>query len=407
MATKVDSGITSSDAQYAQRYSADIYNESVVKNSVMKYCMEYGVINKEDALTKEDGGTVTLYNRPRVNSQGLNGDVDFYSNAELQETNSRTINISKVTYAFRFKGRGTQDEQYSPYNLSDGTAQNASDWMGGIVSASLINQLAGNNATSINQPSLDDSAFTGATLLNVTGNNAASAPSYWYEANDGGAITTAAGIDSVNTFSIKDLEVAERVITGQQAGVPTFQTFVNKDCMALVFISKTHKHQLLREASTLGQAPQLQEYMKAALAGGKKVGAMEEFEIPGYSFKLVCVPDSWMPRAVTTSGTAETANTRRAFIVGRNAIDVCFGRGFTMPTVAGGTGTQGGGKANSRAVSGVNINLDPNYKRLNNEVFGTVSLLWGAKKVRVTGSGSNSGNSYDLASYVIDSYSAS
>lgn len=406
MATKTDSGFTSSDAQYAQQYSAEVLNEGIVKCPVAMAMMEYGAINKEDALSKADGGTVTLYNRPRVDSNGINGDADFYSNAERQETNTRTIDISKLSYSFKYKVRGSQDEQYTSFRLEDGVLENAADWMRGTFSAALINQAAGNNASSINQPSVASNAFTGSTLVNITGQNSVTAPTYWYEGGNGGAITTAAGIVSGNTLSIQDFEVAAKVIGQNVAGRPTFQTFVGKDCMALAFISRTGLFQLTREATTLGQGPQLTEQIYAQLAGGEKIGDLETFKIPGIPFKFIVVEDHWMPRGVTTSGTAETANTRRAVIVGKNAVDLTFGRGFTMPAGASGRGVSSG-IAGTGTVPGVNIEIDPDYKRLNKETYGNISLLYGAKKVTVTGSGANASNSYDLASYVIDHYSDS
>ncbi len=384
--------ITSADAQYRQGFANKLYMEGVVKNPVMKVLMENDCINREDDLEKNKGGTVTMYNRLRIDGQGQIGDVDFYSLAEQLETNSRTMNILKISKPITWYREGSQSAQYAPFKLDDGTQEALIDYIGGICSASVINQVTGNNASSINQPSLDSStAFTGANLLQVTGSNAVTAPSYWYEANLGGAITTAAGITSGNTLSLADFELACTVITSQTAGRATWQTIKNKAYIGIAFISYTGLYQLTREATTLGQGAQLTAQIQAQMSGGKTEFDLQEFFVAGIPLKFCVVPDSWMPRGVTASGTAETANTRRAVVVGRNALDMSFGKGYSGTTAS---------------VRGLNVEIDTEHKKLNKQAYGNASVLWGCEKTLSTGTGATAGTSYDLATYVIDHYSA-
>lgn len=410
-----DQGIGSGDIQFAERFASKVYVNGIVKNPILGMLTECGCINIENALDQQKGGKVTLYNRPRLDTPGVRGDKDFYSLAEFQDISGRTLNIEKNTAPTKWRRRGSQDYQYAPYNLDEGCVENISTWTKGLLSASIINQLAGNTATSISHPSLYASGTfndTDDTLLQITGNNAAIAPTYWYEANLGGAITTDAGVVSSNKLTIADFENAVSIIESQDATKPTWQTLsedANEGYCAVALISRTGQYQLMSEAVTAGQGPQFTEYVKASMAGGKDMYNLNTFMLPGLPLKFCVVPDSWMPRGVTTSGNVATANTRRAVIVGSKALDMSFGQGMQMRfsnTEKGRGNTGGYGSGNRRAMPGISIEIDADYKPLNKETYANACMLYGAKKAQQNGLGSDSGNSFDLATFVITHYSA-
>lgn len=409
-----DQNIASGDIQFAQQFASKVAINGIVKNPVIKTLMESGCVNVENRLEVNKGGTVTMYNRPRLVGAGLRGDKDFYSAADFQDISGRTLNVEKVSQPTKWRTKGSQDNQYAPYDLSDGCVETISDWMTGLVSASVINQLCGNTAVSITNNSLypgDTFNSTDDTLLNVTGCNAAIAPTYWYEANLGGAITTDSGVGAGNTLSIKDFELATSIIESQDSTKPTWQTLndsANAGFIAVAFVSRTGVNQLRNEAVTLGQGAQFQVIIESMLAGGKDLGAMNTFMLPGLPIKFVVVPDSWMPRGVTTSGGAETANTRRCVLVGANALDIAFGQGMRLNMAGGnGRGRTGTGGTGAFVQGGVSIEIDANYKPLNKETYANASVLWGCKKAQANGLSTASGSSYDLATYVITHYTAS
>jgi hypothetical protein len=410
----VDQNIGSGDIQFAQQFASKVALNGIVKNPVMKVLVENGCTNVENKLEMDKGGTVTMYTRLRETGTGVSGDVDIYANAQFQDISGRTLNIARVSKPTKWRRKGSQDYQYAPYDLSDGCVPNISNWMTGLVSASVINQICGNNASSITQNALNPGGtfnVTDGTLLQITGNNAAIAPTYWYEASSGGAISTDSGVTSGNVLTIQDFQEAVEVIESADSTRPTWQTlneYSNEGFIAVAFISRTGAYQMQNQAVTLGQGPQIQNIIQAAMAGGKNVdGWSNSFMIPMIPIKFVIVPDSWMPRGVTTSGLAETANTRRAVIVGANALDVAWGQGQALKMNAGGnprgnTGTAGSGKF----LPGVSVEIDDQHKKLNKETFANASLLSGFKKAQANGLGAQTGTSYDLATYVITHYSA-
>lgn len=391
MATQAIGAITSSDSYYKKQYSARLHMEGIVENPVNRIMMQDGIINREDSLAQSGGGTVYMYNQLRLDGTGVRGDVDFYSNAILTEKSVRELSISKVTMPITWPLKGTQTQQYSPFDIGQKNAELLADWTSSIVTYSLLNQAAGNNASTITALSAYSSGnFTGSNLTTVTGNNAATAPTYWYEANSGGVITTDSGVNSGNTLTIRDFQIAQRIITSQNSTNPTWQLIKGKPYIAVAFMAMEGFDQLCNDAVTLGQGFQLSQVYNANLAGGK-IMDLREFIIPSTQIKAVVVPNSWMPRGVTTSGLAQTANTRRCVIVGRNALDLSFGAGFQP--------------VGEKMIPGTSVQFDTEYKRLNNEGYGIGSLLWGVKKSRSTGPGNGNSTEYDMAAYVITHYS--
>lgn len=392
MATESPGVIASGDGSYRLGFSSKLYAERVVMNPIVKTLTENGCINIENDLSKSGGGTVTMYNQLRLGGKGSTGDVDVYSTAILSDKASRSFVIAKNSQSIQWPLKGTQSQQYSPYDIGEHNKVLLGDWAEAIVSSSLINQAAGNTATSITVLAADETAFTGSDLTRVTGNNAAAVPTYHYEASLGGVITTDSGINSGNPLTIADFQLAAEIVTSQQSGKPTWQTIKNKPYLGVALMSMTALNQLTRDPVTAGQGFQLSQIYNAMLAGGKTMD-LQQFQLPGVPFLLVVCPDSAIPRGVTLSSGAETANTRRVVILGSNAIDMAFGAGFTP---------QGG-----NPIPGINVEFDLEYKKLNKQGFGTASVLWGCKKAQSTGPGTGSSTAYDVASYVIGHYSAS
>ena len=393
MATQAIGTISSGDATYAQRYSANLYYEGIVNNPINAILESNGCINREDKLEVERGGTVTLYNQLRRQSNGNTGDGDVYSSATTTEKSSRSLVIAKNWDSITWPLTGTQTQQYAAFDIGQHNEKMLSDWAKSVVTYGYLNQLGGNTAGSITALSVSDTPFSTASgnLTRITGNNAAIAPTYWYKGSNAGASvqTSDTGITSSDTLSIKDFEAAQVIMTSQQAAKPTFQT-LDTGYLGVVFLSYTGLNQLKNEAVTLGQGSQLMQIWQATAAGGKSMDLME-FMLPGINLKFIVVPDTWLPRGVVTSGLTEKANSRRCIIVGKNALDVSFGKGFAP--------------AGGKIIPGASVSFDMEYKKLNKQGYGVAELLWGAKKTQSTGSGDGNATAYDVGTYVITHYS--
>ena len=392
MATQEIGVVTSSDAVYAQRYSSKLIAEGIVNNPVNRILTENGCINLENSLQTEGGGTVTMQNQLRLSSKGLRGDVDVYSNAIMSAKAARTLSISKNTLSLQWPLQGTQTQQYVAFDIGSKNEMLLGDWAKSLVTASMLNQLGGNTATSITQYSVyNEGSFSGSDLITITGNNSTSVPTYHYWGSDQTqAYTNDASVTSSNVLSLKDFQLASEIITAQQQNKPTFQLLTGKPYVAVAFIGYTGFNQIKNEAVTAGQGFQLSQIYNANLAGGKTMDLQEWiFD----NFKFVVVPDSWLPRGVNSGTGAEVANTRRCIIVGRNALDMSLGKGFST--------------ADGGMIPAAKVEFDTNYKKLNGQGFGAASLTWGCKKTQQTGMGDGNSTSYDTSAYVITHYSRS
>ena len=391
MATIAQGATTSSDAQYRIGYASTLYYEGIINNPINRILSEAGCINREEDLSRNGGGTFTMYNDLKLNGKGNTGDdVDLYASSVKTEKNSRTMLIALNSYSINWPLKGTQSQQFTPYDIGQNNERKLADWAKALYSAAMINQLASNTATAITQYALDTaSSFSSAAdLLRITGNNAATVPTYHYwGSSPTTARTTDASISSSDVLTLGDFQAAAENITSQPAAAPAWQTLTNKPYLACAIISFTGFNQLLNEAKTLGQGFQTSEVMMRQIEAGSKVEPdIQTFTIPGIPFKFVVVNDSWLPRGVNLSSGAEVANSRRAVIVGMNAIDVAFGAGY-------------GG------LPGADIEFDTQYKKLNKQGFGAAKMLWGCKKTQSTGAGAGNTTAYDLSTYVICHYS--
>lgn len=393
MATLATGPITSSNTGfYAQQYSAKLYANGVIENPVNMLLEQNGCINREDDLAKSGGGTVNMYNALRLQSQGFTGDIDVYSNAVTLEKSTRSMLIAKNSMPITWPMRGTQTQQFASFDIGSANEEVLSDWAQSLITASMMNQLAGNTATSITQLTVDSAVFTGSNLTRITGNNSAIVPTYHYWASTyaSNPVTTDASLTSSYPLVIKDFQQAAEIITAQISGKPTWQTIKGKPYIGIAFISMTGLYQLMNDPVTAAQGMQLSQLINAQLAGGKEMD-LQKFMLPGIPFLFVVLPDNWLPYGVNLSTGAEVANTRRAVIVGSKALDVSYGAGFTP--------------AGGKTIPGMGIEFDTKFKTLNKQGFGVATALWGCKKAQATGTGDGNSTAYDLSTYVIAHYS--
>jgi hypothetical protein len=393
MATTNIGGLTNSDSTFnLTKPSAVLYKE-FRDSPLLGLLRDDGVINREDSLQKTGSDTVRMFNMLRNDSGGYGGDADRYSNAKGSDYGNRDLTINLLGDSKKFRNKGTLTQQIASFDLQDGVGASLRSWLVWMMTYSVINQLGGNTATSISAPYSASTSFSGSSgeyqLTKVTGWNTAIAPTSTYKAIGSlGASghTTDASVDSANPLSMKDFQRAQEIITTSTAGLPLWNLMEGKEYYAIALVSATGMNQLKNEAVTQGQGMQLMQINYAKLAGGKPISMMD-FVLDGIRF--IQVPDHLMPRGVNTTS---VANTRRAIIVGRGALDMALGAGYQMD----------GGDI----IPGFAVSVDSDYKKLNKETYISAECLYGCKKTQIFGQGANASTAYDLATYVITHYSA-
>lgn len=384
MGTITQGPTTSGDAQFAQSFAPRISLEMVADNKFLQVLTGDKVINIENKLSEERGGSITMYNRPKLDTKLSRGDVDRYSTAKAMSSVSRQLNIDLVSETVEFPMPKTQSQQFTPYMIDEGKQEQIIDVLKASMTASIINQACGNTATSITQTALSSTAFTGNDLLTVTGNNAAVAPSRWYWAGSAATARTTDASISGQSLSIASFMTWSELLNSQPTNGAIFQSLRNsKDGHSgIVLLPESHVHQMLNDTGT---AYNFKEVIYNQISSGKnQLGAFRSFTVPGINFKFVQGPDSYFPRGVNDSTGAEVALSRRGVILGHNALDMAFGQGYTN-------------QETGEVLPGINVSIDMNHKKNNKVGYCTGEVLYGT---RVTTTDNGSGGTQTLSTLV-------
>jgi len=406
MATITDSQIVSSNTtfnltkasarMYAEFFGNGKYNPLDAIMNTLKQC---GVFNYEEKLSSSAGDTVRLYNTPRLDMLPNRGDIDKYTNAKNMQRGDRSMKINLISGTIVYDREGTFRQQLVDFNLKENVPQMVTQWMKHTLLYAILNQAAGNTSTTITAPRVYSSNITTSSdMLSLTGNNVAIAPSSVYKAIGSlgaGSHSTDQSVDNTNPLTLRDFMRAREVIRAAGSGIPTWscvdRTISGKWVDAVAVVSTTGMNQLKSDAVASGQGINFAQTQYAQLAGGKDgMNAMTGFVLENILF--IEVPDDLLPRGVNSGTSAPVAQTRRAVLLGANAIDIAAGKGY---------------ESGSAIIPGFSVDIDEDYKKLNKQGFADISWCGGVQKTQILGTGSNASNSYDLGTYVITHYSAS
>jgi hypothetical protein len=365
----------------------------VKTDDLMAILGEAGVISPEQKLTQESGTSVQLQNILRRDSKGTTGDADFYSTATPYEYGTRTLTINKLTDSYSYPMKGTLTQQIHPADLRADKGRASVEWMKSIIRYSVLNQAGGNTATSITAAWNASTVFTGGDLTKVTGYNSAIAPSATFKGigNLGtGGVTTDQGVTSSNTLTFQDFQRAREAYSVTTTGFTSFNRIQGKPYDVVAVVGTSGMNQLRNQSSAANTAFNLQQMFYSKMAGGLKEIMLSNFIVDRILF--IEVADDYLPRGVNSGSNVEVANTRRAVIMGANALDLAYGKGYTLP--------------NGDITGGFSVMIDEQYKKANGIGYGFIHALYGCKKTQLEGFGANAGVQRDLATYVITHYTA-
>lgn len=377
--------------------SMKLHVEVFERTPALNVMKTYGLLNYQEDLTRKSGTSITMYNIPRIDSKGTTGDYDRYSAATEAESGDRTVSIRKIGNTMKYSLEGTERQQVSEFDLKADIPRLQSQWIKNFTLTTIFNQSGGNTANSVTVPSVASTAFTTTEeLARIRGNNATVAPTSIYKAigaNGVGSITTDEGVDSDNILKLSDFMYAREIIRSTTAGVPKWNViggdYAGKPVDAIAFVGTTGINQLKLDAAGSGNALTMSEIGLQGLAGGKQYPIGPSYWMENILF--VEVDDDLLPRGVNSSTSAPVANTRRAIIMGRGAVDMAVGQGY---------------KVNDNVYySGFQVKVDEEHEKLNQIGYCEASFNFGVKKAGLFGQGTNAATRYDLASYVITHYS--
>lgn len=392
MATISDTSITAGSARDLLKASRVMQYESVDHSRYLGTLKKLGIINYHEDLTKGAGSTLEVYNTPRLSSMGFTGDESAYDNAQSPNSGSRQVAINKHAASLRYPLKGTLRQQISEFNLKERARPIATKWGREFMLYQVLFQASSNTATTKYAPGVYDDAITSAAEKKIiTGHNDAIAPSSTYKAigsgGVGGTITADENVTSTNCpLTFRDFMEAREVICTTTASIPRWnlldgQQVGGRHIKGLVVLGVTGMNQLKNDPVTQGQGYSMAQFVYASIAGGKAPPLVSDIWV-AEELGFLEVPDDFLSRGINSSTGAPVANTRRAVILGADAIDFALGQGFGN-------------------VPGFSVRVDEEYKKLDDQGYLKVETMTGAKKAQITGTGANASTAYDLAVYTI------
>lgn len=404
MANTVLDSLAQSNTDFNLVQSSKEVSKDILSDELFTALRDYGVINTKGGETV--GDTVNFYNLNRVDSNGLAETDDAYSNAASSIHGHRQIIMDTASYSHKAKKKNTMAAiraETSVGKLDDGILEIMSSWGKSILRAGLINQLAGNNATSISVPAASTTAFSGTSLTRVTGFNSVTAVNSLYNKfgnNAAGGVTTAAGITNANTLTLIDFMMLSDIVFDVYPGVTPWNpldSMGKAQCRALAVVTRTGWTQLMTSVPAAGNYPSVAfELYNAIAAGGGKKEEYTGRTIGNYriyksaftpDIDYLVVDDHLLPQAVHSN--AAQANTKVALLLGRNAVDMKVSK-----LVKSGSGIP------------FMIEEDNQHEKLNNFDYWKLNMKFGLKRTLLKGTGANASTDYDYATAVINHYSA-
>lgn len=405
MTNAVIGSIAQSNTTYNLVNAAKEVTIDILKNTELLTTLKnYGAINTDaDEII---GDTVNFYNLNRVDSNGLSESDDSYSNAADSVYGQRQLIMGAVNYTHKARKKNTMTAiraETTVRDLKKGIREIMTQWGRSNIVASLLNQIAGNTATSISRVELSGTAFSGSTLNRVTGLNSVSAieaGKFFYGNNNAGAPANPAAITSTNYATLVDFMNIESNIFNVEDEQNVWTGFDSSaGCRALVLISRTNWNQMMNYAPVSNSYANLafERYQALSAAGseksratGKMIGNYRVYEsIFTPDLHYLVVDDHVLPRCVSSN--AAVANTRVALIIGKNAVDMKVGS--MLPQIP-----------NDQAA--FNIRLDDQHEKLNNLDYFKLEMKYGLTRCTLQGTGSKAGTQYETGVAVLNLYSA-
>lgn len=309
---------STSDLQTVKLWSNRIYKDFITDASLLGSMLKSGVVSKQDKTQNDAGDQVRISFLQRLTTPGLIGDQVATGNEVALTYFVDDVLINQLRKPVSIPNTMTISQQRVLYDLPEDTYQVSMDWMKirGVVGA--LYQLAGFNASSF---TYDGSTYSGAQRLELTGLNAAIAPSanrvFWPN-----GLTNDQSVNADTTATMKFSLIDECEALAETVR-PYIRPISETDGIKYHMYVHTRQWQQLIQDTT---APiQYRDIMGNMIASGRGDGSIARSMV--YSQTEIFKTDK-IPNGVNSGTLAVLANTRRAVFCGRDAAVLALGRGY-------------------------------------------------------------------------------
>lgn len=312
-------------------WSDRLLREFVTDTELLGKLMGYGIVKRFDDLTNNHGGSIRTSYLQSLENQGLIGNEAATGNEEALTYFYQDINIDELRNVVKIPADFTIDAQRVLFDLPEDTYYTLANWHKERSVVAMLNQLAGNTANII---TYRGTAYAGNARLKITGLNQAIAPSVTSQAdrhifaNNLSTDQAVAG-DTTATMTLAYINEAE---TRARTQFPYIRPIDENAQIQFVCIVHTEQYnQLINDTKA---ANQLRDINLARWTGKADAGEVPLAVV--YSNTLILNSDK-IPQGVNSSTGDTVANCRRAVFLGRDAIGLAFGVGYTDGSKNGST----------------------------------------------------------------------
>lgn len=284
--------------------------------------LKAGVVIRKDETSRSAGDRVTVSFLNRITDQGLLGSASATGVESSLTYYTDQMYINQLRIPLSIPAPKTIDQQRVTYDLPEDSFRVLSEWMQVRGALGVLNQLAGNTATTI---TYDGENYSGNDRLKITGLNSAAAPS----TNSGviriirpNNLTTdqAVAADTTATLKLSHILEAETVAATSRPYIRPFSE--TAEVKFHLYCHTEQYNQLLQDTTAPFQFRDIQTSM---INSGRGEGQILRTFV--FSQTRVFASDK-LPLGVNSVTSAQEPNSRRAVFVGRDAAGLALGRGY-------------------------------------------------------------------------------
>lgn len=283
-----------------------------IKASAFGHMFQRGTIMRASELDRaEAGDTITFNFTGLLIGLGQTEGGTLTGNEESLNNQAFSMSYNVVRHAVANPNTDTIEQARANFNFNQRARDMLPRWHASRLDASVFNQLAGVDSTTI---TVDGTVYSGAKKTIVQGLNSINAPSSNRIVRQGGA----ANDQSLTSSDTMNLDIIDAAVELATTTYPTLQPLDNEE-----FDLYLHPYQILDlKRDTTGKIQWYNNQLAYAANGDSNMDVMNAYQMKavGKYANVVIYSRERVPQGVSSADSSAVANTRRGVLCGRNAM---------------------------------------------------------------------------------------
>lgn len=302
-------------------WSKRALQDSIADDTLVGQMKKDGSLKVVQDTSREAGQTVRVGFRQRFTGPGIVGSATVTGLEEDLDYFYDDVIINQLDKVGKKPASGSIGAQQTSFDLDNDLYTGLMEWQIEMQTLAVVNQLAGNTASSI---TWDGYTFsTTNELAQIRGFNTATAPSSGKIVRPNSLTTDqAVNADSTATFKLNLIQEAEKIAMKNRPYINPLVGLGN----GIKYRCYVHVDQFYDIINDTTAPHQYRDIIQSQIAGGGKKEALIGKSIEFSQTEIICTDK--IPYGVHSSTSAEQTNVRRAIFVGRDAGAVAYGKGY-------------------------------------------------------------------------------